>query len=166
MESEFGSKRTGFTELIEIKVLVMNIRITETKPKDVKRIREWLSVDPWHKDDSRNVPELMVTGNGLLSFCLRDDEGPLVYVKLTEDGDLIRIAMQFAPESIVSRKRLAIGLSEVGIPVMKIFAEHRKYKGLVFESVSPTLIAFGDRYGFKSVGNNDYALIFEEKRDV
>lgn len=37
-----------------------------------------------------------------------------------------------------------------------------KTKGMIFDSESPTLIAFMDkRFGFKPVGGNDYRLDFE-----
>ncbi len=140
------------------------IRLTETIEADVPQIKEWLAADPWHRDDSRNVPELMTTGHGLLCFCLQDDEGPLAYFKLTEEGELVRIAIQFAPEEIVSKKRLVIALVQAGIPSMKMFASNNGFKGLVFESISPLLIAFGEKQGFKSVGNDDYALLFEDEQ--
>jgi len=138
------------------------LNLSPTTQEDIKQITEWLNADPWHKDDPRNIPELMTTGNGLLSFCLRDDEGTLAYFKLTEKGEMCEIAIQFAPEEVVSKRRLVVGLIEVGIPAMKIFAEQRGYKGLVFESVNPSLIAFGKKQGFESVGNDDYALVFGE----
>lgn len=142
------------------------IRLTETTPADVPQIREWVELDPWHKDDPRNVPELMTTGHGLLSFCLQDDEGPLGYFKLTEEGDLIRIAIQFAPEDVVSKKRLVVGLINAGIPAMKSFAIQKRYRGLVFESISPSLIAFGRKQGFESIGGDNYALLLGENKDV
>ncbi len=142
------------------------IRLTETTESDVAQIREWLAADPWHRDDSRNVPELMTTGNGLLAFCLQDDEGPLAYVKLTKEDELARIAIQFASEEIVSKKRLVVGLVKAGIPAMIMMALENKLKGLVFESVAPGLIAFGEKQGFKSIGNDDYALLFEDYTHV
>jgi hypothetical protein len=142
------------------------IRLTETTQSDIEQIREWLACDPWHKDDSRNVPELMTTGNGLLSYCLQDDEGPIAYVKLTEEGELVRIAMQFGPQEEVSKKRLAVGLAEVGIPIIKVFALENGFKGLVYESISPKLIFFCEKLGFKSVGNDDYAMLFGENKNV
>ncbi len=138
------------------------IHLSETTDDDLEQITEWLNADSWHKDDPLNKPELMITGNGLLAFCLSDDEGPLAYVKLTEEGDLNRISIQFAPENVVSKRRLAVGLVEAGIPAMKIFAQENGYKGLVFESINPSLIAFGRKQGFESIGNNDFAMIFEK----
>jgi len=35
------------------------ITLTETTPQDVEQIREWVALDPWHKDNPRNVPELI-----------------------------------------------------------------------------------------------------------
>jgi len=142
------------------------LNLSPTTQEDIKQITEWLNADPWHKDDPRNIPELMTTGNGLLSFCLRDDEGPLVYIKLTEEGNYVRIAMQFAPEGVVSKRRLVIGLVDAGIPAMKLFAEQRGYRGLIFESVNPSLIAFGKKQGFNDEGNNDYSMIFGEQIHV
>jgi hypothetical protein len=142
------------------------IRLTETTQSDVEQIREWLAADSWHKDDSRNVPELMTTGNGLLSYCLQDDKGPLAYIKLTDDNGLVRIAMQFAPTEVVSKRRLTIGLARVGIPMIKVFALENGFKGMVYESVSPKLIAFCEKLGFKSVGNDDYAVLFGENTNV
>jgi hypothetical protein len=142
------------------------IKLTETTPQDVEQIKNWLSADPWHRDDPRNVPELMTTGNGLLSFCLQDDKGPLAYFKLTNNDELARIAIQFAPEEVVSKRRLIVGLVKAGIPAMKMFALQNGFKGLVFESISPLLISFGERQGFKSVGNDDYALLFGDDTHV
>jgi hypothetical protein len=142
------------------------IRLTETTQSDVEQIREWLAADSWHKDDSRNVPELMTTGNGLLSYCLQDDKGPLAYIKLTDEDGLVRIAMQFAPQEVVSKRRLAVGLAEVGIPIIKAFALENGFRGMVYESISPKLISFCEKLGFKSVGNDDYAVLFEENINV
>jgi len=142
------------------------IKMTETAQSDVGQIREWLAADPWHKEDSRNAPELMITGNGLLSYCLQDDKGPLAYIKLTGDDGLVRIAMQFAPPDVVSKRRLTIGLARVGIPMIKIFAIQNGYKGIVYESTSPKLIAFCEKLGFRSVGNDDYAVLFGEDTHV
>lgn len=144
------------------------IQITETTKQDVEQIREWIAADPWHSGDPKwQNPELMITGFGMMSFCLQDDEGPLAYVQLIEDGDDARIAMQFAPEDIVSKRRLVLGLINVGIPVMKGLAEGFEKKGLVFETFSPLLIGFAKRNGFKRVDEtNDYRFAIEGQNDV
>lgn len=139
------------------------VKLTETNPEDVEQIREWVAVDPWHKDDPLcQSPESMITGNGLLSFCVQDDEGPVCYVKLTQDGLLrVRISIQFGPESEVSRKRVSIGLAQRGVPAMKLYAKKFGYRSLVFESKNPELIAFSKRFGFEAVGNDQFVAEVE-----
>jgi len=108
----------------------------------------------------------MVTGHGLLSFCVQDDEGPVCYVKLTKDEDLVRCAMQFAPEAEVSRKRVSMALNIAGVPAMKIYAEKEGYRGLVFESINPELIEFSKRFGFEAAGNNKVIAVFKGQKGV
>ena len=142
-------------------------KLTPTIGADLSQIREWIQADPWHKDDpSFRKPEKLLTGQGLLSFCLADDEGPLCFVRLDAEGEMIRFATQFGPETEVSKKRLVIGLVTTGIPALIAFAKEKSYKGLVFESVNESLIAFMDKQGFKAVGGDDYALTFEENVNV
>lgn len=143
------------------------IRLTETTPQDIQQVKEWIAADPWHRDDPLNqFPERMITGNGLLSFCIQDDEGPVCYVKLTEDGGLVRCAIQFGPESEISRKRVSKALTEAGVPAMKIFAKEAGYTGLIFESVNPELIAFAKKFGFNAVGDDQFVAVFEGQNDV
>jgi hypothetical protein len=143
------------------------INVSETTVDDIPQIAEWLAADPWHRDDERNDPELMITGYGVLAFCLEDDKGPLVYIKLTEDGDDMRISMQFAPESVVSKRRLIVGLIKVGIPLMQGYAEGWGCKGLVYESTNPSLIEFGKKNGFDAVdGTNDYRYSITREQHV
>jgi hypothetical protein len=144
------------------------IDITETRPSDVEQIREWLAADPWHKADPKNMPEFMVTGNGLLCYCVQDEVGPICYVKLTDNGDgLVRCAVQFGPEEEVSKKRVALGLKIGMIPSARMFAAMLGFKGLIYESVNPALIEFCKKMGFdRSMGGDDYAMLFEDKHDV
>jgi len=136
--------------------------LTTTKTTDLPQIAEWIQSDPWHRDDPRHTPEFLLTGYGMISFCLTDDKGPLCFVRLDEEGKLLRLATQFGPESEVSKRRLVAGLLGEGIPYIIAFARENNYKGIVFESTSPTLIAFMDKLGFKSVGGVDYQLTFED----
>lgn len=130
------------------------------------QIAEWIQADPFHKDDPRVTAESFMTSQGLISFCLDDGKGPLCYIRLDEDKQMVRIAIQFGPEAEVSKRRLIVGLINMGIPAMIKFTKDRGYKGLVFESVNPTLIKFGSNQGFSSVGHDDYALMFKENKDV
>jgi len=94
---------------------------------------------------------------------VQDEIGPVCYVLLTDNGDgLVRCAVQFAPEKIVCKARVKDGLTLAGIPAMAIFAKDNGFKGLIYESVSPTLIRFCKALGFdRDMGNSEYAMFFE-----
>ena len=139
---------------------------TPTTYDDLALIRDWIAADPWHKDDPSFQAEKLLTGFGLLSFCLRDEEGPLCFVRLDVEGDMVRFATQFGPEEEVSKRRLVIGLLSTGITSLIEFAKSKGYKGLVFETKNESLINFMAKQNFVSAGNNDYSLTFEENKDV
>jgi hypothetical protein len=138
------------------------VDVVSTLQSDLPQIADWVRQDPFHCDDEawKNV-EGMLTGSGLLSFCLRDSIGPVIFMRFDKEGELMRIAAQFGPEEEVSRRRTAVALIKVGLPLMKLCAKKNGLKGLVFESTSETLIAFMIKQGFKAIGNSDYALAFE-----
>jgi len=140
------------------------VKLTPTLPSDLEKIQKWIQVDPWHKDETRHSAEFLLTGNGLLTFCLTDDNGPICFVRLDAEGEMLRLATQFGPESEVSKKRLVVGLLSMGIPAIVKFGKDQGFKGIVFESTSESLVAFMSRQGFKHVNDNDYALVFEAQR--
>lgn len=121
---------------------------------DLPLIAEWIKADPWHRDEVRNDPAFLLSGKGLLTFCLFDDDGPLCFTRLDAEGELIRVAVQFGPN--ISKRRLVVGMVRTFFPTIKNFAVLRKSKGLIYESISPTLIAFCEKQGFVAVGNDDY----------
>lgn len=133
------------------------IKMNPSTEKDVTQIEEWTRQDPYHF--CRSLPTWWLTGNGLLAFRLEDDEGPLTYVRLDEEGEHVRIHIQFAPREAVSRKRLIVGLVE-GLRILVGFYKE-KYRGFIFNSVNPSLVAFMTGQRFKSVGGDDYRLDFE-----
>ncbi len=129
--------------------------------EDIPQLTEWIQNDPYHFHLGQ--PEWWLTGatDSLLAFCLMDDRGPLTYVRLDSEGEYVRIHTQFAPESIVSKRRLITGMIVAIDKLIEIFQSSKK--GLIFNSVSPALVAFMDRkFGFKYVGDDDYRLDFEE----
>ena len=141
--------------------------MTELRPtvrEDLPQIQEWIQADPYHKDDPNWTPESLLTGNGELAFCLTDDQGPLCFVRLNAEGERLRLSTQFGPEEEVSKKRLVAGLLSYGIPAIIELGKQRGFKGIVFESFSPSLIAFMEKQKFFAVGGNDYAIVFEEKK--
>lgn len=142
----------------------MNARATSVD--DLQIIGKWIQADPWHQDVERCKPEFLLSGaGGVLAFCLYDDKGPIAFVRLDVDDKRIRLATQFAPESEVSKRRLLLGMTRLGIPIVLKFAKDRGYEGVVFESVSPSLISFMARYDFKLDKGDDYMVKFEETHD-
>jgi hypothetical protein len=65
----------------------------------------------------------------------------------------VRLHVQFAPESLVSKRRVAVAL----LRAIPAFYDAIK-RPLVTRSVSPLLIKFLERAGFKSARGNDYIL--------
>lgn len=147
---------------------MLDYNVSETTADDVPQIAEWIAADQWHSKDPRwEHPERMMTGFGLMSYCLSDKSGPIAYIQLFEDGDDARVAVQFAPEHIVSKKRVARSLSLAGIPTMVGFAEGFGKKGLIFEASNKTLGAFVEKNGFKRVGETmEYRYAIEGRNDV
>jgi hypothetical protein len=140
------------------------IKFTPSTYEDLEQLGEWILHDPYHFHLGQ--PEWWLTGaaGSLLAFCLMDDRGPLTYVRLDEEGEYVRIHTQFAPKTEVSNRRLVVGMIYAVKSLIKLYESEGK-KGLVFNSVSPSLIGFMDKHlGFKSVGNDDYRLDFEEKK--
>jgi hypothetical protein len=93
---------------------------------------------------------------------LMDDKGPLTYVRLDDEGEYVRLHTQFAPVSEVSKRRLVVGMLQCMSLLSDTYKAQKGRKGFVFQSVSPTLIAFmSKRQGFSSIGNDEYRVDFE-----
>lgn len=136
------------------------INFSASTADDLEQLSEWITHDPYHFHLGQ--PEWWLTGarDSLLAFCLMDDKGPLTYVRLDNEGEYVRIHTQFAPESVVSKRRLVVGM--LACMEHLIILYKLTQRGMIFNSVSPTLVAFmGKRLGFKAVGNSDYRLDFE-----
>jgi hypothetical protein len=89
-----------------------------------------------------------------------DSKGPLTYIRLDRESDYVRIHTQFAPESVVSKRRLVVGMIAAVKKLIDVYQSQAK--GLVFNSVNKSLVAFmGNHLNFTSVGNDDYQLEFE-----
>jgi hypothetical protein len=139
------------------------IEFRDSTAQDQPQILAWTLADPYHGHQAEySGPGWWLTNaaGSLLAFCLKDERGPLSYVRIDAEGEYIRIHIQFAPESEVSKRRLIAGLI-TGLRAIRKFYESFGVKGMIFNSVSPTLIAFMERQGFKSVGSDDYRLDFE-----
>jgi hypothetical protein len=130
---------------------------------DLQQLREWIANDPYHFHQGQPEWWLSEAEGSLLAFCLTDERGPLTYVRLDVEGDYVRIHTQFAPRATVSKHRLVLGMLQAVKSLIIMYSEMGA-KGLVFNSVNSSLVAFMDKYlGFKPVDGDDYRLDFEGK---
>jgi hypothetical protein len=125
-----------------------------------------MAEDPYHKDVPVEFTYQMMTGFGLLSYCVEDDGGPVCYVRLDADGDFLRAFIQFAPEKIVSKNRTADAIIKAVYPSMEKYGKEHGFVGLIFFSKSESLIKFTKQLGFVPNGNDDYVRWFEGKQNV
>lgn len=138
------------------------MKFTESTESDIEQLSEWIKADPYHKDCLN--PYWWLTGNGgLLSYCLQDNRGPTMYVRLDKENDLLRLHTQFSPESEVSKLRVVKSLLWA-LPKMEVIAHENNLKGFIYKSVSPSLIDFmKKKFGFVSAdSDNDYQMMFEQ----
>lgn len=138
------------------------IKFTPAIVDDIAEIAEWISADPDHQN--KNIPaNWFLTGNDcILSTCIEDKSGPVMYLRIDTENDRARLHVQFAPPNQVSKIRTAKVLLEA-LPVVNLEMKKKGFKGLLFESTCPSLIAFMNKLKFDHVvDTNDYLLLFEE----
>lgn len=129
--------------------------------KDLPRIEDWIDHDFFHFQ--KMAADWWIGGADCVLSCRVDDhEGPVMYMKADKEKELVRLHVQFAPESVVSKRRVIHAILD-GFPrfvwVMKTFP----IKGIIFESVNDLLISFmKKKLSFASCGGDDYLLQFQE----
>jgi hypothetical protein len=128
---------------------------------DIEQIKAWALSDPYHFHQGQ--AQWWLGEGSLLAFCLTDTKGPLTYVRLDAEGEYVRIHTQFAPTSVVSKRRLVAGMIDA-VETLIVYYRELDKKGLIFNSVNPSLVAFMSKLGFKSIGQSDYRLDFEETK--
>lgn len=134
------------------------MKFRSSDQQDYNRIAEWIDRDIFHF--GKMTPEYWLPcPEALYSFCLEDDQGPVLYLRVDKEGDLFRFHMQFAPEEQVSRLRTAKALFKIFDPLVSEFK--KEGKGIIFKSTNDPLIRFMERKGFVSCGNDDYLLQWE-----
>lgn len=135
------------------------MQFTPSTSDDIEQLTEWIAHDPYHKDCLD--PFWWLTGQGVLSYCLQDGQGPTMYVRIDQDNFALRIHTQFAPLAEVSKLRVVRSLMWA-LPRMKTVAVMNGCNTYVFNSTSPDLIGFMEKkFKFKSVGNGDYSAPIE-----
>jgi len=142
------------------------ISLNSSTQDDLPIISQWskADIDPAH----RTVPpEWWLTGNDcLLCFNVWDDQGIVFYARLEADRELVRVHIQFAPEEVVSRSRVAKALIN-SFPSAVIVGKQNGLKGIVFESKNPILAVFMTNLGFWPVeGTDDFVRMFDEDPKV
>jgi hypothetical protein len=135
------------------------MKFTSTLLDDMPQIARWIELDPFHCNRGTK-PEWWITGaDCYVAFCIEDDSGPVIYVRLEEDEDLIRLHCQFGPENEVSKRRVAVAISEA-LPAVEIMARQKGSTGLIYESSSPGLIKFLEKRGYVPAETNQFVKIF------
>jgi hypothetical protein len=137
-------------------------RFVASTGADVLNLMEWIAADPYHHEHI--TPHWWLTAQGYLSFRLDDAWGPVLYVRVDDEGEYFRLHVQFAPPDLVSRSRVVCAMLDA-IPQMVEIARLKGKRGLITESVSPSLIAFLCKQGFKPTTNNDYVREIAEGRE-
>lgn len=140
------------------------MKFSPTIIDDIPQIEKWIELDPDHQN--RMSADWWLTGNDcLLAFCVEDEIGPVMYVRLDAEGNLARLHTQFGPPSDISKERVVNVLTS-GFPVMAKEIASQGYKGIIFESVSRRLIRFMSKLNFthhdKHDNGSDYVLNFAE----
>jgi hypothetical protein len=134
------------------------ISFIPTTAEHINTLRSWITKDKFSRI---STPRFWMTGESLLSFCCQDDS-PVLFVRIDAEGDAARLHTLFGPPEDVSKRRIAESLA-VGFPKIADELRRQGFKMAVYESVSPSLIAFMSAFGFiPSTGSsNDFVLEFE-----
>jgi hypothetical protein len=94
-------------------------------------------------------PLFWLTGNDcLFAARLEDEEGLVAYTRVDEMPDSYFVHVQFGPEDIVSKKRVALGLS-AGIKIVSDLAKANGKKKVLTQSENPPLVGFLHKLGFQ-----------------
>ena len=139
------------------------VSLNSSTHDDLPIISQWskADIDPAHREVP---PEWWLTGNGLLSFNVWDSQGIVFYARLESDNSMVRVHIQFAPEEIVSRSRVAKALINA-FPSVWVVGKRNGLKGVVFESKNPLLALFTTKLGFWPVdGTDDFIKMFDEEK--
>lgn len=142
------------------------IKFSATSFEDQDRILDWATADPYHSSQALiSGPGWWLTGSQcLMAARIDDSQGPVFYSRLDDEVDFVRLHIQFAPQEVVSRGRVAKAIIEA-LPMWETYAKTQGKQGIVFESISATLIVFGEKLGFERIGqSDDYVLRFQESQ--
>ena len=137
---------------------MLNFRATVED--DAKQIADWIESDPDHT--GRMTSDFWISKDCVLTACVQDSDGPVLYVRVDPLIYQVRLHIQFAPECIVSKLRVAKAILK-GFPALAKVMKDMGKTGIVFESSKESLIRFMSRLGFGYLNNDDYLLDFSEE---
>jgi hypothetical protein len=135
------------------------ISFRATEKMDSDRITEWIRRD---LDHAGQMSADWWSEGTVLSSCVEDGKGPVLYIRLDSEGLGLRLNIQFAPEDLVTKSRTAKTILK-GMPVLAEEMKKRGAKAIVFESTANPLIKFMNRMGFEYWKDNDYVLSLSEE---
>jgi len=72
------------------------MKFTPTIPDDLPQIAEWIASDPHHRDDADAMSWMPFATNCIVSTCVEDKSGPVLYIKVSKEDDFARMSVQFA----------------------------------------------------------------------
>jgi len=122
------------------------LQYKHTTVEDIPKIDEWVKQDPDHVNKCNgSLFVLKPDEKGAQCIEVRDDEGVVFYLKFT---NALIVDTQFGPESEVSKDRVRDALKDAFV-FFSASSKNLGYHAMLFESVSPSLIAFFKRFGFK-----------------
>lgn len=136
------------------------MKLTPTTEADLSQIGDWITADSFHQGQSAMF---WLTGSDcLFAARVEDKRGVVAYARVEEEETGYRIHAQFAPEDIVSRRRVARAIVNF-IVTMKAVANTNKKQRLITESENPDLIVFLAGLGFLPGEGHDYILKLDNK---
>lgn len=124
------------------------------KAGELPLIQEWIDADDDHR--AKGMKSSFFAEPDRVSFCITDQLGPVMFVRLDPEFPSVRVHIQFPPTgSNRIGRALALNFQEVREQLQRLGA-----KKLVFDSVSARLTSFCERlWGFQRVGDtNDWEL--------
>lgn len=122
------------------------------EPGDLAQIQRWIDSDQDHRG---KMDAMWWTESNLLNCRVKDEHGSVMYLRVDEEQEKVRLHIQFAPQNEVSKMRVAAAFID-GFPRMLQTIKNMGYAGIVFESTSSSLIHFMRRMGFEPCGGQDY----------
>ena len=129
---------------------------TQGKLFEFEQMQDWIDKDPFHQD---NTASWWLKADGILSAWIYDDKGPVMFMFAEDEGDWVRLHIQFGPTEEIGKLRIAKALMAIQPRFIDVMKELGK-KGIAFKSISPLLIQFMKRQGFQDWKENDFLLKF------